>query len=237
MTSNKLRILCLHGYTHNAIMFRKKTAAARKSVDDLAEFVYVTGPHHISPPTYSTIGEREEAAKEESSEEHKPFGWWFSPKYRPTQGGFFVGFKESIEFIKDVLIKEGPFDGIMGFSQGACFAALLTELLEDRSYFPDLISPTFGHPPFKFSIIVAGFKPTMQEATNIMLNKSKKVKTPSMHFIGDLDTLVLPEAMISLAETFENPNVFRHPGGHYLPSNPTSRKELNKFIFRFITNS
>jgi hypothetical protein len=38
MTSNKLRILCLHGYTQNATMFRKKTAVARKSVDDLADF-------------------------------------------------------------------------------------------------------------------------------------------------------------------------------------------------------
>lgn len=89
----------------------------------------------------------------------------------------------------------------------------MTELLEDRNSFPGLIPATFEHPPFKFSIIIAGFKPTMQEATNIMLNKDKKVKTPSMHFIGDLDTLVLPEAMISLAETFENPTIFRHTGG------------------------
>lgn len=32
------------------------------------KIVYITGPHHISPPTYSTIAEREEAAKEDSSE-------------------------------------------------------------------------------------------------------------------------------------------------------------------------
>lgn len=38
MSSNKLRILCLHGYTQNAVMFRKKTAVMRKSVDDNAEF-------------------------------------------------------------------------------------------------------------------------------------------------------------------------------------------------------
>lgn len=38
MTTSKLRILCLHGYTQNATMFRKKTAVARKSVEDLADF-------------------------------------------------------------------------------------------------------------------------------------------------------------------------------------------------------
>jgi hypothetical protein len=32
------------------------------------KIVYITGPHHISPPTYSTIEEREEAAKDNSSE-------------------------------------------------------------------------------------------------------------------------------------------------------------------------
>lgn len=38
--------------------------------------------------------------------EHKPFGWWYSPKYKPTQDGFFVGFKESIDYVKKVLITE-----------------------------------------------------------------------------------------------------------------------------------
>jgi hypothetical protein len=89
----------------------------------------------------------------------------------------------------------------------------LTELLENRAHFPDLIPSTFDHAPFKFSIIVAGFKPTQQEATNFMLIKESKVKTPSLHFIGELDTLVLPEAMESLAEAFENPKIFRHSGG------------------------
>lgn len=37
--------------------------------------------------------------------EHLPFGWWYSPKYKPTQNGYFVGFKESVEYVKDVLMK------------------------------------------------------------------------------------------------------------------------------------
>lgn len=86
-------------------------------------------------------------------------------------------------------------------------------MLEDRSRFPELIPQDFDHPPFKFSIIVAGFKPTMQEATNVLLTKERKVKTPSMHFIGDLDTLVLPENMNKLTEAFEKPTIFRHAGG------------------------
>lgn len=53
----------------------------------------------------------------------------------------------------------------------------------------------------------------MQEATNSMLTKEHKLKTPSLHYIGDLDTLVLPEKMFLLTEVFENPVIFRHSGG------------------------
>lgn len=38
--------------------------------------------------------------------EHSPFGWWYAPKYKPTQNGYFVGFKESVDYIKEVLIKQ-----------------------------------------------------------------------------------------------------------------------------------
>jgi hypothetical protein len=38
MAARKLRILCLHGYTQNAIMFRKKTAVSRKSIESTADF-------------------------------------------------------------------------------------------------------------------------------------------------------------------------------------------------------
>lgn len=67
--------------------------------------------------------------------------------------------------------------------------------------------------PFKFAIIVAGFKPTRQTATSMMLTKEDKVKTPSLHYIGDLDTMILPESMSALTEAFEKPKIFRHTGG------------------------
>ena len=35
------------------------------------------------------------------------------------------GFEESWKLIKTTIEEEGPFDGIMGFSQGAAFAALI----------------------------------------------------------------------------------------------------------------
>lgn len=37
MDTKKLKILCLHGYTQNGILFNKKTALMRKSVQDFAD--------------------------------------------------------------------------------------------------------------------------------------------------------------------------------------------------------
>ncbi|GAA5801572.1 hypothetical protein HPULCUR_007020 [Helicostylum pulchrum] len=188
----------------------------------MADLVYATAPHHIAPASFSTTAEREKAEKEPVSEEHAMHGWWFSPSYKPVQAdGYLVGYKESVQYVRDIVKQQGPFDGILGFSQGACFAALLTEIMETEQT------------PFKFSIIVAGFKPTKQTATNMMLTKENKVKTPSLHYIGDLDTIVLPENMSALVEAFEKPKIFRHTGGHYLPSTAASRKALLSFLEQF----
>lgn len=36
--SQKLKILCLHGYTQNGTMFSNKTSVVRKDLESLAEF-------------------------------------------------------------------------------------------------------------------------------------------------------------------------------------------------------
>lgn len=34
----------------------------------------------------------------------------------------------------------------------------------------------------------------------------------------------------ALSESFENPIVVKHPGGHYLPANATQKHEYQKFF-------
>jgi hypothetical protein len=42
------------------------------------------------------------------------------------------GLEESVQYVSDILERHGPFIGIMGFSTGACLAAIVTSLLEKR---------------------------------------------------------------------------------------------------------
>lgn len=55
-------------------------------------------------------------------------GWWF--KIPPE--GKSDGLLESLELFEKFLDSNGPFDGIIGFSQGAAFLALACILLEEK---------------------------------------------------------------------------------------------------------
>ena len=56
------------------------------------------------------------------------------------------GFEESLELILKTIEDQGPFDGLMGFSQGACLAAILCLRLQQEKQ---------AH--FKFCMLFAPF--------------------------------------------------------------------------------
>ena len=56
------------------------------------------------------------------------------------------GFEESWKLIKTTIEEEGPFDGIMGFSQGAAFAALICMKMPQVNFKNFLIQPTITTP-------------------------------------------------------------------------------------------
>ncbi|KAH8548904.1 serine hydrolase FSH [Umbelopsis sp. PMI_123] len=227
VVTRKLRILCLHGYTQNAITFSKKTAVLRKALKDVAELVYVTAPHKVLEPEFMTVEERQAAAEQEVSEELMPYAWFFGRK----DDDKYEGFEDSVEFIKDVMIKQGPFDGVFGFSQGAAMASLLCAMLEHRDALPGLIPDNFVQAKFLFSIICAGF---VSRATAHQPLFDNIIQTPSLHIIGELDTLVAPERMLALSERFNKPAIFRHAGGHFVPTNAAGRNTIKEYIGRFV---
>ncbi|KAF8927567.1 serine hydrolase FSH [Dissophora ornata] len=176
-----LRILCLHGYTQNSISFTKKTAVFRKALKDIADLVYVTAPHIVPIPTLSTPEEREDDQLENLEPEAVPYGWWTSSPERPQ----YKGFDQSLAGLREVLEKQGPFDGVMGFSQGASMASILQLLLE-RPH----LSPTMTgckHDPFKFAIIVSGFEPRDSEKLAWYTNKYPVLQSRKPEDINDSD--------------------------------------------------
>ena len=112
----KLRILCLHGYHGNAQVLRGQLAPLANGLDDLVEFVYVDAPSLAAGD----------------------FGWWHAEAAEMTaiKSGAGVdrslkrykGWQKTREAIVSAFARQGPFDGVFGFSQGAALASLLVGL-------------------------------------------------------------------------------------------------------------
>ncbi|KAF9131243.1 Ovarian cancer-associated protein 2 [Mortierella sp. GBA39] len=251
-----LRILCLHGYTQNALSFTKKTVVFRKCLKDIADLVYVTAPHIVPIPTLNTPEEREDDILdlEKLEPEAVPYGWWTSSPEKPL----YKGFDESLTGLREVLEKQGPFDGVMGFSQGASMASLLQLLLERPHLSP--VMAGLKHAPFKFAIIVSGFEPRDAEKMAWYTNKydvlqqkdgddenkenreNQETKTlfgvqgASLHVIGRNDVIIEPERAEGLLKHYQYkaPQTLYHDGGHYLPSNAASRQTYKSFVQSFV---
>lgn len=155
----------------------------------------------------------------------------------------------SIEYIGEFVRKEGPFDGIFGFSQGGMIASMVlqhqrTSLLGHRVLVNVMkVAVTYGlyrvlscdcstveNPSqtpfaFKFGIFFAA-----AACSNPQYASVQKVNLPSVHVIGETDAVVVKDRSQALLELYENPAVYYHPGGHYIPTNKEVKDVLREFV-------
>jgi hypothetical protein len=117
--AGKLRVLCLHGYGQDGETFRAKSGSVRKDLKKFVEWTFVTSPHLIDPSAPTMVGHPDHQPGVDGAPPGR-FWWDFTVETRTM-----LGLDESIAFVTRVCEEQGPFDGVLGFSQGAGFAALL----------------------------------------------------------------------------------------------------------------
>ncbi|XP_073103700.1 uncharacterized protein [Elaeis guineensis] len=115
-------------------------------------------------------------------------------------------FDECLAYIEELMIKHGPFDGLMGFSQGAILSAALPGL-QARGLALTRV------PKVKYVVIIAGAK--LQSPVVAEKAYASKIECPSLHFIGEKDFLKTHGER--LLASFVDPFVIRHPKGHTVP--------------------
>ncbi|RFU35346.1 hypothetical protein B7463_g929, partial [Scytalidium lignicola] len=245
----QLKILMLHGFTQSGPLFHAKTRSMEKLLqkafpagnpsNPLTNFpggirlIYPTAPNKLPPATLPGF--------EEGGEENDDaWGWWrrddHSERYRYLDDG--------MQRIADtILAEEGGIDGVIGFSQGAACAALVASLLEEgRKEAFDACEKRglLGYPksflgpdgkvinaPLRFAISYSGFRAPDEFYTGFY---EPKIKTPTMHVIGSLDTLVDESRSLALVKVCANDRVVYHPGGHFVPT----RKDMVSAVISFI---
>lgn len=237
----KLRILCLHGFRQNASSFKGRTASLAKKLKNITEFVFIDAPHEL-PFIYQTsnVSSAIQNGPPPPSENcKKRFAWFVAPDFsgrretnwKLADGPFDPhqyqqqtdGLDVSLAYLKTIFSQEGPFDGILGFSQGAAMAASVCAQWERLK----------GEIDFRFAILCSGF------ALHSAEFEHRSINCPSLHiFGGDLgnDRQVANQASKELAKAFEEgcSVIIEHDCGHIIPTRSPYIDEIKSFLQRFL---
>lgn len=148
--------------------------------------------------------------------------WW------NRVGNEYQGLDTTLELLKSPMWNSEHIIGIMGFSQGARLAHLLTLLRHPRGS-DNQTNPWF--PNLKFVIMVAGYDaPLPSGHWSTFPSHPGKLKIPSLHVWGLTDALISPTMSEALSELYEDPKVHVHPGNHYVPTKESDTQAFMSFI-------
>ncbi|NP_001144323.2 uncharacterized protein LOC100277218 [Zea mays] len=200
----RAKVLCLHGFRTSGSFLKKQISKWHPSIFQQFEMVFPDGLfpaggkseiEGIFPP---------------------PYFEWFQFNKEFTE---YTNLDECISYLCDYMVKNGPFDGLLGFSQGATLSALLIGYQAQGK----LLS---NHPPIKFMVSISGSKFRDPIICDVAYKDPIKVK--SVHFIGEKDWLKVPSE--ELASAFDEPLIIRHPQGHTVPRlDDVSVKQLSEW--------
>ncbi|XP_007904384.2 esterase OVCA2 isoform X1 [Callorhinchus milii] len=152
-------------------------------------------------------------------------GWWFS---NPKEDSFNAldqvdtckGLDESLETVSKAMVELGPFDGVIGFSQGAALVSMICTLKQKGD-------PRFY---FDFAILIAGFKSRSKLHADFY---KEPISLPSLHVFGDTDRVIAGEMSQELSTLFVDPVILTHPGGHFVPASAPQKQVYFQFLEKF----
>ncbi|RLV94903.1 Family of serine hydrolases 1 [Spathaspora sp. JA1] len=234
------KILCLPGFLQNGSTFAAKSSGIRKQLtkkldlqlDYLDPPQMIASKDKLSFPLGATEPEAQQVWESVVSKGNNRC-WW------DHQGpGINVGLAESIEYVIKHIDENGPYDGIIGFSQGAAMSMMVTNCINK-------LLPSHG--PFKVALLVSCFcltEPRRPEDSRDKINNEivnveefkQAVKitndtesysippsdlTTKMIFVhGSSDSVVTPIRSKYAESLYQETRVrsFVHDGGHLMPN-------------------
>lgn len=205
------RILVIHGFYDSAENRQNQMRSLIRSMKDI-EFIFINSPFEFIDYGFLKTSN--------TSTNEQRYQWMsYNPEW-PVANYNYDTIKESIEYIIDYINQNGPFDGLLGFSQGAIVCVTMLLNIPKCIKFVILI----GCPPINDSTI----KPILET-----FNKQNQL--PTLHISGMNDTLITSEMSETIFKYF-NPSFaefYLHKGGHYCPNDSDFRQKLRDFIQRF----
>ncbi len=136
--------------------------------------------------------------------------------------------QDGLRTIADAIRAAGGIDGVVGFSQGGAAAPLVASLLEPSRPSAFAEAEAKGAMPFPASFIelreeqaplmfAVSYSAFLAPSSLYTPFYQPKISTPTLHFVGTLDSVVEESRSLALVEACVEPKVVYHPGGHFVP--------------------
>ncbi|KAH6617684.1 serine hydrolase FSH [Chaetomium sp. MPI-SDFR-AT-0129] len=137
----------------------------------------------------------------------------------------------ALKFLVNIMEEQGPFDAIIGYSEGATVAATLLLHEQQRSKKKDI------PPMFKYAIFFAGWPPVDPVHHNMILSDETDatIEIPTCHIIGSLDPYVHGSMALYNVCDPDTAYMFDHAKGHTLPRDKDTVRELGDVVREAIT--
>jgi len=221
----KLRVLCLHGYAQSAQQFRQKTGSLRSESKKVAEWMFAAAPHALNAEQLQARREQTGRAVPEGQAavpEEELFSWWRYDRADDTYDS--ATLDASVAALADIYQTDGPFDGVLGFSQGAAMALILAAR-QQQGTLPAALQGRVG-----FVALFSGFLPH-DEAMAAEIVAIGELSSESFHSFGEQDAIIPTDMSRRAVGCFgANAVVVTHAGGHLVSSERPVRKGFKAFL-------
>lgn len=192
-----------------------------------AELVYPTGTWRLKPTDWARYIPGTDPG----------YGWF----YKVTDDDEFPGLLDGLQRLGDLMRTQGPFAGVIGYSQGGFLTGLIASMLEPgrEEIFEKVAIESGGIPfpasfkgvePIKFAISCCGFAGLSPRYKAFY---SPKISAPLLHVNGRLDDIVYDKrsrTLIDATTGTEEEKVLIHPGGHTVPTTKLYTDAMIMFI-------
>lgn len=183
---------------------------------------------------------------------------WFKwePEEKWNAPDSYSGVDETVAFLKQQFVEHGPFDGVLGFSQGGVVLSVLAGMRASKEAGTTATNPI----AFDFAIFAATFAPPLPEYFFYTMSSNKCAPLATLHVYGTADPLVPPDMSKNLAAEFEaqskiaptlidesqptnTKRIYKttvmhleHSGGHFVATNAASKASYKSFFESYLVD-
>ena len=199
----KKKILCLHGYAMNRDWLRQWLQPVELALQPQAQLVYAQGPI-VCPADEVRAMIKQFQFKLPESRIGPGLNWcWY--RASADKPPLYLGVDDTLLWLKALAEREGPFDAVFGWSQGAVMAAMMAAQQQNGE------GHDFG---LQWLLLCGGFLPGDPQVKQWF---EPTIQLPSLHVVGKLESDFMRQRGKALHAAFHQADFLDTPVDHVLP--------------------